>query len=1089
MSSTMRKVCHIHIPLLLCSLVFMSTRICASVVEQPRGYMLSRRYAPVDYGSGLQNWWAVEDDRGVMYFANLNGVLEFDGEQWRSYRVGRNAAVRCLARDAHGRIYVGAYAELGYMALSERGEMRYQSLEHLLDARHARFRDVWCAHTFGDTVLFLSDASIMRYAHGQFTYFDSPESAFYLAFEMNGRYYVQERGRGLLRLHGDSLVLVSDVPLFKKAQLHGLFPRADGTVLVATRHLGLHVFNPTTGKTEPIDAISPQAQRINGYFKKHSYYYGIALPNGNLVMGSLMGDVLVVDERWNIVDVIDRTVRQSDSEVLFLYFSRSNLLWLGLGDGLCQVEVYSDLRYWNRALGIYGQISDVAYHADHLYISTKQGIFCARSTPETFGYTHFDRIDANIEATHSFLRFAPGAEQKPMLLAGSGTGVYHIDHLTAHRISAQPGVHNLYQSVADPTAVFTASAYGLGLLRYGRGRWVDCGMQFGIADAVRGISHDTLGNIWVATEGDGVYRIANFNPDSPEQAQIQRFDTAAGYPQFDRVYLGNTPTGLRFMVNRSEYYTFNATTQRFDYHSEAVPPQTASNAMYSSRAFARFRLGTRSFMFYPNGHLEMGRWYNSDDGMVRFIARPESSTDTVSVAPVIGYVHTSDSVFYCGHNFVRLPDGTIAPSANPHVKMEVELAPQYGTLCIHYACPCFSREHHVEYSTRLLGYTQSWSEWSIEHKKDYTDLPAGTYTFEVRARELGQFISPTASFTFTVRRSLWSHPLFWGTILGLILIAMLLALWRSYTRNMNLEHTLEQQKDIIADYDEEIETRLKEEKMQLEVISERDTQLKHASNIVKMQRKYLLNIKKELEQSNKDKIDMIRTLAHDLRGAVGAWVMISDQLQLEVDNLSRDELNAYLEDISRHAHNTHDLLEQQLDWTALQSHDIRYSPSMLSLVEVANSVAHVLRFRLNDKRISLNIDIAPDINVWADEYMLSAVLRNLLTNAVKFSHPESQVSLSAHVVGYYCRVLVADKGVGIAPAVLPTLFDVRQSTRGTSNERGLGVGLGVCRELVERNGGRIYVCSEQGVGSTFAFTLPLTQPAVSEADAYRSYIV
>lgn len=1062
-----------------------SGRLNAQPTELMRGYMLSRRYAPVDYGSGFQNWWALEDNRGVMYFANLNGVLEFDGEQWRTYRVGRNAAVRCLAKDSQGQIYVGAYAEIGYMAISAQGALNYQSLLPQLDSRHANFRDIWCAHGMGDTMLFLSDATIFRYCNGRFTYFDSPQSAFYLAFVVDGVYYVQERGRGLLRLKGDSLEMVSNAPIFRNTMLHGLFPRSDGTMLVCTRHNGLHIYTPATGKIVPLGNQSSQAARIDTYFRTHAYYYGIALPNGTLALSSLIGSLLIVDADWNVVDVIDRNTRQSDGEVLFLYLASNNLLWLGLGDGLCQVEVLNGLRYWDRSLGIWGQISDAAYHNAYLYISTKQGIFRARKNPEVFGHTYFDRIDSHLESTYAFLQFPIGSN-KSKLLVGSGTGVFQIDGNLTQRISSQAGVRSMHLLASDSSVVFTASIYGLGMMRYGRGRWEDKGLQFGIRDAVRGVAHDSIGNIWVATEGDGAYRISNYNPDRAEQALVEHFDTTSGYPQFDRVFIADGPI---FVVNRDEVYTFDETTHRFS--RLTMPTSTEAKPRSSSdfsKDFARFRRGAHSFMFYPGNRPDLGRWYNSVEGMMRF-THTHTAIDTFVPAPVIRHVSIDDSMLFHGNNFAIASNGRIVPNAQSNVNLNIVLSPKQGTLSLRYACPCFSREHDVEYSTRLAGGQQNWSDWTLETKKDYIDLPIGDYTFEVRARYLGQFVSAPASFSFTVRRNIWTSPILWGGILGVVLISLMLALWRSYTRNIDISHTIEEQDDIISQRNKELEERLEEIKAQADALSVREQQLQHSRNMVMMQRKYLINIKRELEESNKDKVDMIRTLAHDLRGAVAAWVMISDQMIAEGESLSRSDVNAYVEDINRHAHNTHDLLEQQLDWAAVHSHDIRYSPAIIPLLDAVNSVVHVLRYRLTDKQIELKIDINPDLTVWVDEYMLSAVLRNLLTNAIKFSHPNGQVRLTADVDGDKCKIIVADDGVGIDPEQLPNLFTTRRSTRGTNNERGLGVGLNVCKELVERNNGYISVQSAVGKGTAFTFTIPLTPPTVIDDDPMHSYIV
>ncbi|MBQ9470281.1 MAG: HAMP domain-containing histidine kinase [Bacteroidales bacterium] len=1023
--------------------------------------MLSRRYAPIDYNGGLQNWWAQEDDRGVMYFANLNGVLEYDGEHWRCFKVGHNAAVRSLAKDAQGRIYVGAYAELGYLKVDGSGSLGYESLMGLVDGEHADFKDIWCVHCLGDTVLFLTDRCIMRLVDGRIDYFDSPTEGFYLAFELAGVYYVQERGRGLLRLRGDSLEMVSDLPLFRKYQLHGIFARADGSLLVATRAHGLFVYSPQSDSACPIDAISAQARRINSYFKEHVYYYGIALPNNRLALSALTGNVLIVDEDWNIADVIDRTIRQNDSEVLFLYLTSNNLLWLGLGNGLCQVEALSELRYWDGTMGIYGRISDVAYHDDHLYISTKQGLFRARSRPEPFGFTRFDRVEGQLELAHTFLNFSPPGGP-PMLLLSSSAGIYRVDGLAAHRVMNLPYVAQLYATPAEPHSVLAAASYGLHLLRYSGGRWAHLGPQFGITDVVRGVAHDSLNNIWVATQIDGAYRVAGFG--TARGCTVDRFDATHGYPQFERVYIADGP---RVVVARGEHYAFDPIRQCFlrTPASRAIGPADP----LASKSFARFVKSGRSFMFYPDQHPELGRWYSSDDGLVHF--DPGAYVPRTGAVPpaIIREVHTEDSLLFGGTNFERC-GADVLPSAKSKVDLGIVLPHNHSTLTLNYACPYFAREQHVEYSTRLRGYDATWSEWSSENKRNYTNLPPGRYAFEVRARHLGQFEAQPAEFVFEVRRN-------WIIVnLGIAAIAMFMGfVLLNLVHNVRLKREVTEMATAIVLHSKQIDSKEEEIQAQHEVLSERERELVHSRNLLVVQREYLIKVKKELEESNIDKMRMLRAIAHDLRNPVGTWVMLSDHLlsEHEQGHLSSDELGAHLISISRHAHNTYDLLERQLDWSAVQACDLRFAPQPIALHDLCQALVRHLRFRLTDKKLELSLDVPPSTRVWADEYMLNAVLRNLLTNAIKFSHRGGTIELRVWqgASGSH-HVAVSDHGVGIPTDALPHLFDGAVQTHGTGNERGRGIGLGLVREMVERMGGRIYVSSELGMGSIFVFSLP-----------------
>jgi signal transduction histidine kinase len=171
-----------------------------------------------------------------------------------------------------------------------------------------------------------------------------------------------------------------------------------------------------------------------------------------------------------------------------------------------------------------------------------------------------------------------------------------------------------------------------------------------------------------------------------------------------------------------------------------------------------------------------------------------------------------------------------------------------------------------------------------------------------------------------------------------------------------------------------------------------------------------------------------------------------------------------------------DLLMNLMEWSQSQTGRIEFTPKTLEVVSLINEIALLFDDIAGQKSITIKRSLPPNALVVADKAMISTVLRNLISNAIKFSYPDGEIVISAKEIKNELTVSVTDNGVGISKASINELFriDKNHSTQGTLNEKGTGLGLVLCKEFVEKHGGKIWVESEEGKGSTFYFTIPLS---------------
>ncbi len=233
--------------------------------------------------------------------------------------------------------------------------------------------------------------------------------------------------------------------------------------------------------------------------------------------------------------------------------------------------------------------------------------------------------------------------------------------------------------------------------------------------------------------------------------------------------------------------------------------------------------------------------------------------------------------------------------------------------------------------------------------------------------------------------------------------------------------------------------------------------------------------KLQLEELNATKDKLFSIIGHDLRSPIGGLKQLVE-LTLSTSDLS-DVLNIseILEDIRKSASTTYDLLENLLAWAKSQRSTVVFKPTQVNLHETIEACVLLLEETIRSKNICIHNHASHKQLVYADPNMLMTILRNLLTNAIKFTHPDKHIYVSVMDTEKDILISVKDEGVGINPENLNKLFKPNDflTTYGTSGEKGTGLGLLLCKEFVDKHGGEIWVESELGKGSEFKFTLPI----------------
>lgn len=305
----------------------------------------------------------------------------------------------------------------------------------------------------------------------------------------------------------------------------------------------------------------------------------------------------------------------------------------------------------------------------------------------------------------------------------------------------------------------------------------------------------------------------------------------------------------------------------------------------------------------------------------------------------------------------------------------------------------------------------------------------------------------------------------------ILVLALLFLLYNRYLSIIKTNKQLEIQKEKISETNQKLLLLNRDLMKQKQKVDELNLMLKETNQKLLESEKHLIN-------TNRTKDKFFSIISHDLRNPFASIVSFSRILKREIHELSHDEINELALELDKSVLKINNLLENLLQWSRAQTGKIDYRPEYIALKDIINENINLFSGNSREKEIQIKDGIGDDLVVFADMNMTNTVVRNLLSNALKYTRIGGTIELSSSIDSGKVYVSVADNGVGINPENLKKLFriDTLHTTFGTSDEKGSGLGLLLCKEFIEKQGGEISLESTEGEGTTFTFSLPLENP-------------
>lgn len=817
-------------------------------------------YTPKEYGieNTPENWDIIQDDRGIIYSAVGNNILEYDGNHWRTIPVKKGRYTVSLAKSKDGIIYVGAQQDFGYLKADNEGKMAFHSLSTLLPDDLV-FSTIWKVECIDNMVYFQSEEFIFTY-DGDKIKTIKPETSFHILFNVKGNIYVRQREMGLYQLKGEQLDYCKGTDTLANQGVFAMIPNQKN-ILLFTRDVGIWNYNPQAGilsKKETKNEIELNNSAILG---------GVLLSDGNIALNTIESGVIIVDIHGNIIQHINKSTGIRVNDVKSIYEDRENNLWLALNNGISKINYNSPLSFYSEDSGLEGSVQAIAHYNNRLIIGTSSGLFIHQEANNSKEFIQHPVIHSQV---WDFLHL------NGQLLIGAGDGLYALSGRNADTVNLLYQVNvNAIAHFEQSNEILLAGSQGILILNALSFEDVDYS-----AIPISGITGKAFNpvpkfsesELWIGTNAMGLIRVQindGFYEYTMYQGEEDGLDNQWVEPFVigDSVVFGN-PEGLNSF--RDEHYLIPADETIENYPNvkgmfdtyklngekielpvrELIDAKNRIWACVDERIMFFDKNDNFKHIRRPFWGINFGRinqffqdeddklWIGTADGLIRYMSDDKKDYAIPFYTIIRNVTIGKDILNYFGGHGIQ-----------PHGDGNYEIDYKNNSISFSFSAPYFDDEHDIEFSYILEGQDSEWSEWNKNTKIDFSSLREGDYVFKVKARNIYNQESKEAVVRFSISppwyRTTWAYILYLLILIVLILIMIRISSLRLKRKNEHLEA-------LVTERTKEIASKNTELQKQKDEIQHQQTEIMDSINYAQRIQEAILPVEKEMKNAFKD---------------------------------------------------------------------------------------------------------------------------------------------------------------------------------------------------------------------------------------------
>lgn len=812
------------------------------------------------YQGGTQNWGVSQSSTGLLYVANNDGILEFDGSFWRKLPHSVQVISRSvLAHD--NRVYMGAYNELGHYAFNAKNDWEFTSLRQRILGED--IGDVWSILPFKQQVVFQADKGLAFLTERDSVVWVPAATRITKAFVVQNRLFVSDENLGLMEYVEGRLQQVEGGERFGGMNIGALLDMGADGILVATITGGLYLWDGVV--------FSPWRTPVAGLLNQANVFCAKSYGQQELVFGTIQSGLVISDRKGNIRTLVNKDRGLNNNTVLSLEVDDEGNIWAGLDNGIARIAYNSTISFLQGYYDI-GTGYAAAFSNEHVFLGTNQALYFVDRddfADPMKDRSHFKRIKGTDGQVWSLFEDEDGA-----LLCGHNSGVFVIENKEA-RLITPPHVVGawIFRYLPGRSDRLLVGSYnGFFLLGKKEGQWHYLKSLDGFDRSARFMEWASDGSLWVTHGYLGAFRIY-FEEDYESIKRVDSFNDVKGLDKDLALNVSKVRDELLFSSVQGVYGYDEGTESFYRHHinsyflEEGFPSFLKEDDKHNVWFFNARGAGVlrrmedgsyvmQSAPFYPmNGRLVNGFEYlyvvdennalfGVEDGFAHYAvnsAKNFSSPFEVHIRGFRNMQKEGPAYFISGSS---AGSGPIPVWAFADNAFEVTYSATYF------------EKSGVRYATYIEGFDQGWTAYSEAQSRQFTNLREGRYVFHVKARNVYGVESPELTFTFELRppwyRTNLARVAYVVMVLLLIwgawyLLGYLMARSRQMATERQKEHfrikeeqlkneTLEKEKEMI---------RLRNEKLRNEMVF-KEKELANSTMGIIQKNEFLLSLKEDL---------------------------------------------------------------------------------------------------------------------------------------------------------------------------------------------------------------------------------------------------
>ncbi len=758
------------------------------------------KYSAINYEGGNQNWMISQDKNQHLYFANNEGLLEFNGSSWLLYPSPNETIIRSV-KVIGDRIYTGCYMEFGFWSRQNDGRLKYTSLSKSIKNKFILDEQFWNIISYDQWVVFQSLNRIFIYdsQKGTFSIVDAKEHIT-KSYKVNNSIYFQSLNDGLYEIERGKGRLVSNSIILQKNRIVSIFSIDDG-LLIQTEFNGFYklINNVLTKHVTSVDADLAST----------SVYSSIRLSDGSLVIGTVSKGIFILTKEGNVKYHITQIMGLTNNTALSLFEDIDKNLWIGSDNGINCLNLQSPIHSRTDDTGNLGTVYAAKLYQGKLYIGTNQGLFYKNNKSNE----EFKLINGTKGQVWSLFQY------EGTLFCGHDSGTFVIEDTVAKNIFSMSGTWKFETIPNQKTLLLQGNYYGISVLTKINNQWVFRNKIKGFDYSSRYFEIDNFQGVYVSHEKQGVFRL-QLDPKLLKTSSFIKYSSPKCGKNSGLVKFNNSI----YYANKEGIFKLNSKTKQFE--KDKLLSFVFENDEYTSGKMI-VDDSNKIWLFSKNHIHYFSVSKLSNQLKQNVIPIPASLTNAMpgfeNVTQISNFdylIGTTDGYYVLNIGDFSFKNYSVAITEiatnklgesliNRSIKEEGEFKHNENNISISYTVPEYNKYIKAEFQYVLEGFQDDWSDWNVKSTVNFKNLSPGDYVFKVRAKFANSSIENVEVYRFTILKPFYrtNFAIFIYLILFIVLSYYIHKRYKSYYHKQR-EKLIEENNRLLEIKELEIEQQL-----------------------------------------------------------------------------------------------------------------------------------------------------------------------------------------------------------------------------------------------------------------------------------------